>query len=214
MGSKKFAEGISVKKVFWIFFFGSIFGTFWEMFYHFIQHGEIVSRSALIYGPFNPVYGFGAVMFTLLVKIKNPVKNFFSGMALGGFCEYMCSLVQEKIFGTIAWDYSNQLLNFNGRTSLPIMIFWGLLALLFVKYIYPFLSQHIENIPIEIGNIVTISLALFMAFNCTISISACLRQKERASGIKASNGVAMFLDKHYPDERLNKIYVNSFKREN
>lgn len=213
MSSKKFAEGINPKKLFWIFLFGCMFGTLWEMFYHFIQYREIVSRSALIYGPFNPVYGFGALIFASIVNIKNPVKIFLTGMGLGGFCEYMCSLVQEKVFGTVAWDYSNQILNIDGRTSFFIMVFWGVLALLFVKIIYPFLSKIIESIPMGYGNIITVCIAVFMTFNCLISISACLRQKERAEGIKATNGISMFLDKHYPDERLNNIYPNSFKKE-
>ncbi|MBR2840621.1 MAG: putative ABC transporter permease [Bacilli bacterium] len=213
MSSKKFAEGINAKKLFWIFLFGCVFGTIWEMSYHFIQHGEIVSRSALIYGPFNPVYGLGALVFASIVNIKNPIKLFLTGMGLGGFCEYVCSLVQEKVFGTVAWDYSDQFLNFNGRTSIAIMFFWGILAIVFVKIIYPYLSKMVESIPLEFGNILTVSLALFMAFNCVISVSACLRQKEREKGIKATNEISVFLDRHYPDERLNKIYVNSYKKE-
>lgn len=214
MESKNMTNGLNPKKLFWIFLFGCVFGTFWEMFYHFIQHGEIVSRSALIYGPFNPVYGFGALIFSLTINLKNPIKIFFTGMGLGGFCEYICSLVQEKFFGTIAWDYSNQVLNIDGRTSLSIMIFWGLLAIAFAKIIYPFLSDIIDNMPIQSSNIITICLAIFMFLNGLISASACLRQKERSEGIKARNNIQVFLDKHYPDERLHKIYENSFKREN
>lgn len=205
-------KGVSFKKIFWIFIIGSIFGTLWETFYHFIKFNEIVSRKALIYGPFNPVYGFGALIFIILTNNKNTVKIFFKGMILGGFCEYTCSLFQEKVFGTIAWNYSSHILNLNGRTSIPIMIFWGLLALLFVKIIYPFLSNKIDKMPKELGSYVTVSLVIFMIFNILISTSACLRQKQRIEGSKANNSIAVFLDKHYPDERLNKIYQNSKKR--
>lgn len=209
----KFAEGVNFKKIFLIFMVGSIFGTYWEMLLHYIKFQEVVSRSALVYGPFNPVYGLGAAMFALLVNLKNPIKVFISGMALGGFTEYMCSLIQEKFFGTIAWDYSYQPLNFDGRTSIWIMLFWGVLALLFVKIIYPFISDCIEIIPYKYGNVITVCLIIFMIFNCIVSVSACLRQRERNSGVEANNSISLFLDKHYPDERLNKIYVNSYKRE-
>lgn len=194
---------------FWFFMFGCMFGTFWEMFNHFIHHGTIVSRSALIYGPFNPVYGLGALLFMLLVKIKNPIKLYLSGMLLGGFCEYICSYFQEKVFGTLAWDYSKDFLNIDGRTSLFYMIFWGLLALFFVKLVYPLFVKIIDSFNFKYNEIVTISLAIFMVFNCLISIGACVRQAERANGNKATNGIQVFFDKHYPDERLNKIYENS-----
>ena len=194
---------------FWIFMFGCVFGTIWEVFNHFIHHGTLVSRSALIYGPFNPVYGCGALIFMLIVKIKNPIKIYLSGMVLGGLCEYICSFVQEKVFGTVSWNYSNKFLNIGGRTSLFYMLFWGLLALVFVKRIYPHLSNIIKAYTFKYSDIVTFCFLAFMCFNCIISVGACMRQKERADGLKASNGVEAFLDKHYPDERLDKIYQNS-----
>ena len=59
-------------------------------------------------------------------------------MFLGGGFEYLCSLFQEKVFGTVSWDYSHQMFNIGGRTSLKYMIIWGVLALIVVKVIYPF----------------------------------------------------------------------------
>ena len=38
---------------------------------------------------------------------------------------------------------------------------------------------------------------------------ACLRQTERLLGFQASNEFEVFLDKHYPDEYLNRIYNNA-----
>ena len=205
----KFAEGLCIKKVFWIFIFGCLFGTIWEMVNHFIHYGTWVSRRALIYEPFNPVYGAGAVIFMIfLIKYKNPLKIFIGGMLLGGGFEYLCSVIQENIFGTISWDYSKHFMNINGRTTLPIMIAWGLLALLFVKVIYPFLSNKIEKIPIKIGNVITYILLVIIIIDASISTIACLRQTQRDRGYKASNDLEVFLDKHYSDDRLNKIYEN------
>ena len=205
-----FAKGICFKKIFWLFMVGCFFGCVFEMVNHFIHYGDWVSRRGLIYGPLNPVYGLGLVFFVIfLSKIKNPALIFLGGMLLGGGCEYLCSLVQEKVFGTLSWDYSHQLFNIGGRTSLKYMLIWGVLALVVMKIVYPFLSNLIEKMPVKTGNILTIILIVFMVANIIISVTACLRQSERAKGMEPSNKVEVFLDKHYPDKRLNTIFQNA-----
>ena len=205
-----FAKGICFKKIFWLFMVGCFFGCVFEMVNHFIHYGDWVSRRGLIYGPLNPVYGLGLVFFVIfLSKIKNPVLIFLGGMLLGGGCEYLCSLVQEKVFGTLSWDYSHQLFNIGGRTSLKYMLIWGVLALVVMKIVYPFLSNLIEKMPVKTGNILTVILIVFMVANIIISVTACLRQSERAKGMEPSNKVEVFLDRHYPDKRLNTIFQNA-----
>lgn len=204
-----FAEGISWKKVFWIFIFGCVFGCVMETFLHFLNYGNFVSRKGLIYGPLNPVYGLGAAGFTIfLCKRKNIIAVFLLAALLGGFFEYMCSFVQEYIFGTISWDYSNQPFNIHGRTSLKYMCYWGILGVIFVKLVYPIISNGIEKIPIKIGNVLTVTLLTFIILDCTISIVAGYRQNARKEGIEASNQIEIFIDKTYPDERLDQIYEN------
>lgn len=204
-----FAKGVCFKKIFWLFMIGCVFGCVFEMVNHFIHYGDWVSRRGLIYGPLNPVYGLGLVFFVIfLSKIKNPGLIFLGGMLLGGGCEYLCSLIQEKVFGTISWDYSHQLFNIGGRTSLKYMLIWGVLALLVMKVVYPALSNLIEKMPVKTGNILTVILIVFMIADIIISVVACLRQSERAEGKEPSNQVEVFLDKHYPDNKLNKIFEN------
>lgn len=208
-----FAKGICFEKILWVFLIGSVFGVIMETIISYFQFGDFQSRKGLIYGPLNPVYGFGTIIFLVfLIKYKNPVKVFFGGMLLGGGFEYGCSLLQEKIFGTTSWNYSNHAFNIDGRTSLFIMICWGLLALLFVFIIYPPISDKIEKIPVRIGHGLSVILVIFLIVDCSISISACLRQSERAMGIEASNSIDVFLDKHYPDKRLNEIFQNARRK--
>lgn len=205
-----FAEGICFKKIFWIFIFGCIFGCVMEMFLHFIQHnGELVSRKGLIYGPFNPVYGIGAVIFTIfLCKRKNIFAIFFLAAILGGAFEFLCSYLQEKIFGTISWDYSDEPLNIEGRTSALYMFYWGCLGVVYAKLVYPFLSKLIEKVPVKVGNIATRVMVIFMIIDCIISFAASYRQEERKDGIKPQNEVEKIIDKEYPDSRMDEIYEN------
>ena len=48
----------------------------------------------------------------------------------------------------------------------------------------------------------------FMIFNMFISGSAVYRMTRRHEGVEAQTVFAQYLDQHFPDERLKKIYPN------
>ena len=98
--------------------------------------------------------------------------------------------------------------------ELVVVLYAGLgrvLAIGYVKMVYPFLSKWIERIPVRTGNVLTVVLAIFMVVNLSISLTACLRQGERNQGIPADNSFEVFLDETYPDKRLDEIFENSKK---
>ena len=199
-------------KIFWIFVIGSVAGFFIEMIYTAVYTRTFVIRRGLIYGPFIQIYGMGAVAYYLLIsKIKEPKEAFFTGMLMGGILEYVCSFFQEILFGTISWDYSHFFWNFNGRTCVLYCFYWGIIAVAFLKVVYPWLEK-IEPLIYKKGvRICTIFLMIFMTFDITISCMAANRQQERHDNIPAKNQIDVFLDNTYPDEYLDRIYNN--KRE-
>ena len=210
---KKFAEGYSFYKYFLIFIIGSIFGFVYETILEFIQTGNISFKQELIYGPFLPVYGLGAILFMFVIsKTKSYFKTFLICAILGGILEYFYSFFQEMFFGTISWDYSNQVTNIDGRTSLFYAAFWGILAVIFKAYLYPFFSNLIEKIPRKIGTPIIWAIIIFMVFNINITIFSSLRQNARSKNIAPQNSIDLFYDTYYPDELLNKIYVNRRRR--
>ena len=196
-------------KIFWIFVIGSVFGFFAEMLYALVYTRTLEVRQGLIYGPFIQIYGIGAVAYYILIsKIQEPTKAFFAGMAMGGILEYLCSFFQEIFFGTISWDYSNLFLNLNGRISLLYCVYWGIIAVLYLKVIYPIFVKMEPLIEKKSIRVVTIFFVLFMTFDIVISCMAGNRQKERRKNIPSDGPVDEFLDKAYPDELLDKIYNN------
>ena len=200
--------------VFWLFIIGSILGYIFEMIVVLFQKGYFESRQGLIYGPFTPVYGIGAIIYYLIlnnIKKDNKIKIFFITAILGGITEYICSLVQEKVFGTISWDYSYLIFDINGRTSLLHCSYWGIAGILYVIYIDPFLEKLKCKIDKKILKIVSIIFAVFMLFDISISCIAANRQTERRNNISPESKLDLFLDKYYPDEYMDKIFAN--KRE-
>ena len=125
-------------RIFWVFIIGSVFGFLAEMLYTLVYTRTLQIRQGLVYGPFVQVYGMGAVAYYILISnVKDSKKAFFYGMIMGGALEYLCSFFQEIFFGTISWDYSDLFMNLNGRTSLLYCVYWGIIAVAFLKIIYP-----------------------------------------------------------------------------
>ena len=198
--------------IFWIFVIGSIFGFFAEMLYALVYTRALEIRQGLIYGPFIQVYGMGAIAYYILIsKVKEPKEAFGCGMIMGGALEYLCSFLQEIFFGTISWDYSKLFMNLNGRTSLLYCVYWGIIAVIFLKIIYPWL-ERIEPLIYKKGiRVFTVFFMIFMTFDITISIIAANREEERHKNIPPKNSIDVFLDKAYPDELLDKIYNNKIE---
>ena len=117
MSSKKsvFAEGYSLKKLFLIFVIGSVIGVLYEQLLNLVKiyltTGDIVweLRRGVIYGPFNPLYGLGAVLVIYLLARPNysNIKTFIYGGLLGGIIEYSISLLQEIFTHTTSWDWKD-----------------------------------------------------------------------------------------------------------
>ena len=79
-----------------------------------------------------------------------------------------------------------------------------------LKIIYPKLSDFIEKIPKKTGTILSWCFIVFMSINIIISGLAIQRYSERQNGqISAQNPVEEFLDQHYPNERMERIYPNA-----
>ena len=200
--------------IFWVFIIGCLAGYILEVTWHFILTRRFQTRQGLIYGPFAPVYGLGTLAFYLVLpKIKNIFNIFWVSALLGGITEYLCSYFQEKLFGTISWDYSGLFMNLDGRTSITYCILWGILGIIFVKFIYPYIEKLFNKMNMTvITKFVTAFAVVFMVFNISISSLAARRQYERREHIAPENEIDEFLDEHYPDEFMNKVYANKIEK--
>ncbi len=207
-----FAQGMTFYKLFWVFFIGCFAGVVLETIYCLIQRGHYESRVGLIYGPFNLVYGIGALCLSgALYQFRNRgrVFSFVGGFVVGSVVEYACSWFQEVCFGSTSWDYSNMPYNLNGRICLLYSIFWGILGIFWIKDIYPRMAKWILKIPNKVGKPLTWVLLVFMVFNSVMTLFTSLRWTARREGIEPRNAFEAYLDEHYPDERMQKIFANA-----
>lgn len=109
-------------------------------------------NTGFLKGTFCPIYGIGSLFIILFLqdfKDKVILLFFISIVSLTAW-EYIVGIVLEKIFKTKYWDYSEQKFNFQGRISLNNSLAWGILGILFVKFIHPFIQDIISKVDINI----------------------------------------------------------------
>lgn len=206
---RPFAYGLSFAKLFWLFFVGSFFGTVLETIWALFTMGHFEVRVGMVWGPFIPVYGGGAVAITLfLYKLHKAgdILVYLASAVIGATFEYVCSYFQETVLGTVSWDYSDTPFNIDGRTNLMFALIWGLLGLFWLRYIYPWFSRLIEKIPKKKGAIITIILVVFMAINGAMSMFAVWRQAQRHEGVKPQNAIVEWVDNTFNDDYMNFIF--------
>ena len=209
-----FAEGCSFYKIVLLFIIGAFLGDITETIFCRITAGVWMSRSSLVWGPFSIVWGFAFAGVTLLLyRYKDCSEGFLflMGTFLGGAYEYLCSVLSEIVFGKVFWDYSKMPFNLNGRINLLYCFFWGIATVAWFKKIYPLLSGLIEKLPIAFGTVFTWFVAVFMTLNMLMSLSALIRYDQRDKQVPASNGFERFLDTHYNDQKMKKIYPKAEK---
>lgn len=92
-----------------------------------------------LYGPYLPIYGAGAVMMTLLLRKyrHQPVRLFMLAGLFSCLLEYVTGWAMETIWGRTWWDYSDAVLNIQGRVCLRGAILFAVAGLLLVYLIEP-----------------------------------------------------------------------------
>ena len=56
-------------------------------------------------------------------------------------------------------------------------------------------------------------ITVFMSINILLTVATSYRQTMRYKGVKAQNGIDIFLDKYFSDEVLNNLYTNRIRKE-
>ena len=192
-----------------VFTVGSIAGYLAETLWCLATHHVFESRQGMVFGPFSQIYGIGAVILTLMISRNSSItKIFLISAAVGGIYEYFCSYAQERLFGTVSWDYGNGFLSIGGRTHLVFCVFWGLMGIALIKFVNPALSSVLSRIHGAEKTVITAVIAVFFILNLQLSYMAVKRQTGRRMNVPPSTAMEEWLDLRFNDDVLRKIYPN------
>ena len=170
------------------FMFYSIAGWGLESVYRSFCEKKFIN-TGFLKGPFCPIYGVGTIIKLLILKDfqKNIILLFIVSFLMLSFWEYIVGVVLEKIFKTRYWDYSKNKINFKGRVCLFNSVCWGILGVLFIKYIHPFVEKNMEFInPIILKNIVLV-ITILLIIDMIISIISTINIKTALEKIEELN---------------------------
>lgn len=152
---------------FMLFFIYAILGWIIETTLVSIEKRKFVNRGFLI-GPYCPIYGFGGLAITILLKnyTKDPIVLFLMAVIICGTLEYFTSYIMEKIFKARWWDYSAKKYNINGRICLETVVPFGILGCLVMYVLNPITFKYLNMLSNSMLNIISaICFTIFITDN-------------------------------------------------
>ena len=193
--------------LFWIFTVCCVLGLIIETVYHFVvvDPGHYQDRAGLLFGPFSPIYGFGAVLMTVALNRfhdKNVVLIFLVSAVIGGAFEYLTSWFMQFAFGIVAWDYSGTFLSIDGRTNGMFMAMWGVLGVVWIKLCLPWMLKLVNLIPWNWRYAVTTVCAALMIVDGAMTLLSLDCWYQRMAGKPAETAMAQFFDRNFDNEYM------------
>ena len=141
-------ENFGIEHWFFMFFIYVMIGWAYESTVESLYHRKFINRGSLK-GPYIPIYGVGGcvIMLAALPFKDNGFLVFFAGLICCTVLEYFTGWMMETLFKRQFWDYSMLKLNYKNRISLLSSLVWGIMSLLMVYVIYPFMSWLCFTVP-------------------------------------------------------------------
>lgn len=215
-GDRGFIE-LDFFNLFWVFVVCSVLGLIIETVFHMVvvDPGVYQDRAGMLFGPFSPIYGVGAVLMTVALNRfykSNFLIIFLVSAIIGGLFEAFVSWFMQTAFGAVAWNYSGSTIFglfpdpiaelFGGRTSALFMCMWGALGCAWIKLCLPWLLKLINLIPWQARYGVTTLCAALMLVNSVMTLEALDCWYQRESGYQPTSPVEKFYAKYFDDDYM------------
>lgn len=154
------------------FFVYCVLGWIYEVFLEVVVYHWGFSNRGILFGPYLPVYGFGALLFILtayrLVKGKSakikalrlPIVFILCALTATAL-ELVTSYICEAVMGYWPWQtYAGYAVNFQGRVALSPSIRFGLGGVMFLYIIQPILDKLLSNVKTKKPAIIIICIMI------------------------------------------------------
>ena len=215
-GDRGFIE-LDFFNLFWVFVVCCVLGLIIETIYHMVvvEPGVYQDRAGLLFGPFSPIYGFGAVLMTVALNRfykANFLVIFAVSAVIGGAFEAATAWFMETAFGAVAWNYSDATIFglvadpiaqlTGGGTCLLFMAMWGVLGMVWIKLCLPALLKFINLIPWRSRYAVTAVCTALMLVNGVMTLEALDCWYERLSGVEPQSPVERFYARDFENDYM------------
>ena len=155
--------------LFLIFMLGCFVGWIYEEIFYLFTEGMLRNRG-LLYGPWLPIYGVGALGIYALKPIKkHPVLLFALCIAVSGVVEYIIGFAGVYLFGMRLWDYRGLFLNISGIICFRSVISFGIMGLAFHYFLEPIGEKMYQKTSFNIIKTVCALLIVLLFIDCIMS---------------------------------------------
>lgn len=168
-----------VKKLFICFLIYAVLGWCYEVILETFIYKWGFSNRGVLFGPYCPVYGVGALTFILCLgklmskkdikwlNIIKPVLIFLGCMVIATAIELAASYILELLTGSWPWQtYAEYKYNFQARIALSTSLRFGLGGTIFLYVIQPFLDWILSKTSKKAVNIISAILLIVIATDC------------------------------------------------
>lgn len=169
---------IDLKKYFLFFVLYAIIGWCYEVFLEVVIYRWGFSNRGVLFGPYCPVYGFGALAFIFtvypIIKNKKGLKKylmipivFLLCMTIATLIELITSYICEFAMGSWPWQtYADYKYNFQARIALSPSIRFGLGGILFLYILQPLFEKLCDKLGNKKLTNVVITLFIIIFLDC------------------------------------------------
>ncbi len=191
--------------LFWIFVIASFLGDMFETVWHMtvVDFGHYQDRAGLLFGPFSPIYGVGAIIMTILLNRfykTNIIIIFLVSAVVGGAFEFFVSWFLQFAFGITAWNYTGTFLSIGGRTNGFFMCMWGLLGVFWIKLMLPIMIRLLDLIPWKWRYTITTVCAALMIVDAAMTLIAYDCWYSRLAGLESNTPVMQFFGQYFDND--------------
>lgn len=171
----------AAQSYFLYFLLYSVLGWCYEVFLEVFVYRWGYSDRGILFGPWCPVYGVGALVFLLCfrrwlrrpaegwMRLARPVLVFLGCMAAATALELATSYLLEALTGSWPWQtYTAYAIQFQGRIALSPSVRFGLGGVLFLYVLQPLFEKLVGSLsaPVRTG--------IFWALLCAFALDGVL----------------------------------------
>ena len=194
-----------------IFIAFSVIGLVAEEIWMWVSLGSTESRVGVVWGPFSPLYGFGALMFTIVLWNFRTCRWYEVlpvSMGLGAALEQTTGMAMEYFWHAQSWTYIGLPDAITQWVSWTTVCLWGVIGLVYSKLVMPELVWRIGEPSSRMQTVLVGVLVAFMTLDLLMTAYSFYRLEQRSLGIPAQNPIDAYVDYHFNDQFIEDRFQN------
>lgn len=182
--------GFTGYELLWLFFTYAFGGWVLETAATAVKQRKFANRG-LINGPFCVIYGFTAVLISVILQELSGFWVFIGSMIFATVTEWIVGHLIEKIYHERWWDYSKLPWNLDGYVCFPMSVFWGVLGFLGMKWGNTALLAVLRWFPALLGKAIIWVLFVVMAIDIIATLIVMSGRSKRIEQWQEEVGVGL-----------------------